>query len=122
MREEQMLVNKKTNIKKLYTYIIHHKSTSMFKNYFKAAWRNLVKNKAYSFINIGGLAIGMAVATLIGFWVYDEVTYNHNNKNYESIAEVRRLYTDPNTHQTFGVDNMHYPTVALLRNNYSQYF
>ncbi len=94
----------------------------MFKNYFKIAWRNLVKNKAYSFINIGGLAVGMAVAMLIGLWVYDEVTYNQSNKNYESIAEVRRLYTDPNTHETFGVDNMHYPTVALLRNNYSQYF
>lgn len=94
----------------------------MIKNYFKVAWRNLVKNKVYSFINIGGLAVGMAVAMLIGLWIYDEVTFNHSNKNYESIAEVRRLYTDPNTHQTFGVDNMHYPTAALLRNNYSQYF
>jgi putative ABC transport system permease protein len=94
----------------------------MLKNYFKIAWRNLVKNKTYSFINIGGLAVGMAVATLIGFWVYDEVTFNESNKNYESIAEVRRLFTDPNTHETFGVDNMHYPTAALLRSNYSQYF
>jgi len=94
----------------------------MFKNYFKTAWRNLLKNKAYSFINIGGLAVGMAVAMLIGLWVYDEVTFNESNKNYESIAEVRRLFTDPNTHETFGVDNMHYPTAALLRSNYSQYF
>ncbi|HWW41639.1 ABC transporter permease, partial [Pedobacter sp.] len=94
----------------------------MFKNYFKTAWRNLEKNKVYSFINIGGLAVGMAVAMLIGLWVYDEVTFNESNKNYESIAEVRRLYTDPNTHETFGVDNMHYPTAALLRSNYSQYF
>ncbi len=101
----------------------------MFKNYFlpvqhfvKTAWRNLVKNKAYSFINIGGLAVGMAVATLISLWIYDEVTFNHSSKNYESIAQVRRTYTDPDLHETFGVDNMHYPTAALLRSNYSQYF
>ena len=37
----------------------------MLKNYFKIAWRNLAKNKAYSFINIGGLAIGMAVAIML---------------------------------------------------------
>ena len=39
----------------------------MNKNYFKIAWRNLVKNKVYSFINIAGLATGMAVAMIIGF-------------------------------------------------------
>lgn len=94
----------------------------MFTNYFKIAWRNLVKNKAYSVINIGGLAIGMAVAILIGLWVYDEISFNKTHQNYTSIAQVRRVYTDPNTHETFGVENMHYPTAALLRNNYRQYF
>src|SRR3954470_8278074 len=94
----------------------------MFKNYFKIAWRNLEKSKVYSFINIGGLAAGMGVAMLIGLWVYDEATFDHNNKNYESIAQVRRTFTDPNTHETSGVDNMHYPTAALLKRDYSQYF
>jgi hypothetical protein len=37
----------------------------MFKNYIKIAWRNLIKNKAYSIINIGGLALGMAVTLII---------------------------------------------------------
>jgi hypothetical protein len=46
----------------------------MFKNYFKTAWRNLVKNKMSSFINIGGLAMGLAVAMLIGLWIYDEIS------------------------------------------------
>ena len=41
----------------------------MIKNYFKIAWRNLIKNKALSFINIGGLSVGMAVAMLIGLWI-----------------------------------------------------
>jgi len=40
----------------------------MIKNYFKIAWRNLAKSKGYSVINIGGLAVGMAVAMLIGLW------------------------------------------------------
>ena len=48
----------------------------MIKNYFKIAWRNLIKNKGYSAINIGGLAVGMAVAMLIGLWVYDELTFD----------------------------------------------
>ena len=46
----------------------------MFKNYFKTAWRTLIKNKVYSLINIGGLAEGMAVALLIGLWICDEVS------------------------------------------------
>ena len=94
----------------------------MFRTYFKTAWRNLIKNKFSSFINIGGLAVGMAVAMLIGLWIYDEVTFNESYQNYKSIAQVRRYYTDPNTHETNGVDNMHYPTAAILKRNYSQYF
>ena len=94
----------------------------MLKSYFKIAWRNLVKNKVYSFINIGGLAIGMAVATLIGLWVYDEITFDKSHENYERVAQVRRYYTDPNTLETNGVDNMHYPMAAILRNDYKPYF
>lgn len=60
----------------------------MLGNYFKIAWRNLVKSKGYSIINIGGLAVGMAVAMLIGFWVYDEFTFNTYHKNYDRIAQV----------------------------------
>ena len=60
----------------------------MIKNYFKIAWRNIVKNKGYSVINIGGLAVGMAVAMLIGLWVHDELTFNTYHKNYDRIAQV----------------------------------
>ena len=60
----------------------------MIRNYFKIAWRNLVKSKGYSAINIGGLAVGMAVAMLIGLWVHDELTFNQYHKNYERIAQV----------------------------------
>ncbi len=60
----------------------------MIKNYFKIAWRNLVKSKGYSAINIGGLAVGMAVAMLIGLWVYDELSFDKYHKNYDRIAQV----------------------------------
>ena len=60
----------------------------MFKNYFKTAWRNLLKDKMHSFINIVGLSVGMAVAILIGLWMYDEVSFNKNFDNYNRIAQV----------------------------------
>jgi putative ABC transport system permease protein len=69
----------------------------MFKNYFKTAWRNLIKNKAHSFINITGLSVGMAVAVLIGLWIYDEVSFNKSFENYNRIAQVMQ-------HQTFNGD------------------
>ena len=60
----------------------------MIKNYLKIAWRNLVKNKAHSAINIVGLSVGMAVAIIIGLWIWDELSYNKENPNYNQIAQV----------------------------------
>ncbi len=60
----------------------------MIKSYFKIAFRNLVKNKGYSFINIMGLATGMAVAILIGLWMWDELSYNKYHQNYDRLAQV----------------------------------
>jgi putative ABC transport system permease protein len=61
----------------------------MIKSYFRIAWRNLARNKISSFINIGGLAIGMAVALIIGLWIYDEISFNTWHKNYDRIAKVK---------------------------------
>jgi len=60
----------------------------MLKNYFKIAFRNLLKNKVYSFINISGLAIGMAATILIGLWIFDELSYDNHFKNKSAIAQV----------------------------------
>jgi putative ABC transport system permease protein len=68
-------------------------SPAMIKNYLKIASRNLAKNKISSFINIGGLAVGMAVAMLIGLWIYDELSYNKYHKNYNRIVKVLRQET-----------------------------
>ncbi len=64
------------------------KTQPMLKTYLKIAWRNLVKNKGYTAINIGGLAMGMAVSILIGLWIFDELSYNKHHDNYEGIAQV----------------------------------
>ena len=66
----------------------------MIKNYLKVAWRNVVKNKAHAFINIAGLSVGMAVAILIGLWMWDELTFNKSFANYNRLAVVLQ-------HQTF---------------------
>ena len=60
----------------------------MFTNFFKIAWRNLIRNKVYSFINILGLAAGMAVAAMIALWIWDEVTYDHYHTNHKQLAQV----------------------------------
>jgi len=60
----------------------------MLKNYLITAVRNLRKNKVHSFINIAGLSVGMAVAMLIGLWIWDEVSFNRGNPEYSHIAQV----------------------------------
>jgi len=66
----------------------------MLKNYLTVAWRNLKKNKVYSLINITGLAAGMAVAMIIGLWIFDELSVDKHFKNYDTIYQVMM-------HQTF---------------------
>ncbi|HKO82306.1 MAG TPA: ABC transporter permease, partial [Chitinophagaceae bacterium] len=92
----------------------------MLKNYFKIAWRNMTKNKGYSAINIGGLAVGMAVAMLIAFWIYDELSYDKFHKNYDRIAQVMQ-------HQTFNGykgtgQAIPMPLVAEMKSKYGSNF
>ena len=61
----------------------------MFINYLKIAIRNLRKNKGYSFINIFGLAVGIACCVLILLYIQNELSYDKYNKNYDQIYRVR---------------------------------
>ncbi|HWA33680.1 MAG TPA: ABC transporter permease, partial [Cyclobacteriaceae bacterium] len=95
-------------------------NTAMFENYFKVGFRNLRKNTGYSIINIGGLAAGMAVAILIGLWVYDELSFDKYHANYDRIAQVYQ-------HQTInGKVNtgpaLPRPVEMVLRNQYGSDF
>jgi putative ABC transport system permease protein len=69
-------------------YNINH--YSMYKSYLKIGWRNILKNKGYSLINIGGLACSLTVAMFIGLWIYDEISFNRSHDNYDLIAAVYR--------------------------------
>ncbi len=62
----------------------------MLKNYLKIAFRNLTRNKGFSFINIFGFAIGLAVCMIISFYVYDDLSYD---KFHENSEDIHRLLT-----------------------------
>jgi putative ABC transport system permease protein len=94
----------------------------MIQNYLKIAWRNLLRNKMYGLINIGGLAVGMAVAVLIGLWFYDEISYNHSHKNYERIAEVYRRNTEPLEQKIYSSNGVPRPVAKVQTGKYGHLF
>ncbi|MES2849493.1 MAG: ABC transporter permease [Bacteroidota bacterium] len=77
----------------------------MIKNYFKIAWRNLLKNKTFSLINITGLASGLACFILIALYVADELSYDKFNEKAERIYRV-------NSDIVFGGNNLHLAVTA----------
>ena len=90
----------------------------MIKNYFKIAWRNLLKNKIFSLINIAGLASGLACFILIALYVVDEMSYDKYNEKASRIYRV-------NSDIVFGGNKMHMavtadPMGAALKKDYPQ--
>ena len=73
----------------------------MLRNYLKIAIRNLLKNKAFSSINIFGLALGMTISMLIGLWIYDEYSYDHFHTNKDRIFRVMINGYDGNTGEKY---------------------
>ena len=65
------------------------KRNYMIKNYFKIAWRYMLHNKVYSALNIVGLATGMAVALLIGLWIYSQYSYDRFLPGYNQLYQVK---------------------------------
>ena len=72
----------------------------MIKNYFKIAWRNLWKNKTFSFINIFGLTIGLASFLLITLYIFDELTSDRFHKNADTIYRVIEQTKTPEGKET----------------------
>src|ERR1700676_2512599 len=90
----------------------------MLKNYLKVAWRNLVKNKTFSIINMVGLATGLSCFLLIALYVMDELSFDRHNKNADRIYRI-------NTDLRFGGAELHLPVApepmgATLKNDYPQ--
>src|SRR5689334_22736652 len=93
----------------------------MFKNYFKTAWRSLIKNRTSSLINISGLAAGMAVAMLIGLWIYDELSFNKCHENYDHIAQIMTRGVDAKE-GPYVNNSVQYPLATELQTNYADNF
>ena len=89
----------------------------MIRSYLKIAIRNLLGNRSISVINIGGLAIGMAVAMLIGLWVWDELSFNKYHQNYDRIAQVMENDTHNGTINTGSAIPL--PLDAEMRKTYA---
>ncbi len=68
----------------------------MLKNYFKTAWKNLSKNKVYSFINIAGLSIGLACAMLIVLYLKDDISFDKFHKNVNNIYRIISIQDNDN--------------------------
>jgi putative ABC transport system permease protein len=92
----------------------------MIRNYFRIALRSLAKNRVYSFINILGLAMGMAVVMLISLWMRDELSYNKEFPNYDRIVRVMINQTHGNDKRTNMTTPI--PLAADMRTKYGSDF
>ncbi len=74
------------------TLLLH---LTMLRNYLKIAWRNLLRKKIYSTINIIGLAVGITCCIMIAMYVSDELSYDRYNVHYNEIYRVLHAYRNP---------------------------
>ncbi len=91
----------------------------MFKNYLKIAWRNLIKNKAYSLINISGLAVGVCCFLLIALYVKNEFSYD---KFHSKSDRIYRVWQHENYGPKEDFVNTTTPVsmVKVLKTNYAE--
>jgi len=89
----------------------------MLKNYLKIAFRNIIKHRIYSFINIAGLSIGLCCCLLIFMYVRDELSYENYNKNAD---QVYRVYDERISDDSFSKIALTPPIMAAsLKQNFS---
>lgn len=91
----------------------------MFKNYFKTAWRSLLKGKGFSFINIAGLAIGMAGAILILLWLQNEISFDKFHANKDNLYQVYGLASDVDG-KAVAINVTSQPMGPALKQNYPE--
>jgi putative ABC transport system permease protein len=90
----------------------------MVKNYFKIAFRNLWRNKAFSAINIFGLAIGIATCLIIMLFVWNELSYDRFNKKADRI--IRVVFRGTVDGQKMKEANVMPPVAQILKSNYPE--
>jgi len=92
----------------------------MLQNFFKLAWRNLLKGKMYSAINLLGLSIGMAVTILIACWIDDELSFDRGFANHDRIGKVWQFVTFQKDVKS-SYDVMPVPIATELRTKYPDF-
>jgi putative ABC transport system permease protein len=92
----------------------------MIKNYLKIAFRNMVKYKGYSAINILGLAIGIACCLVIVIFVLDELSYDRYHKNAHRIYRVTREFMDANGTTSLHLGHVAPPFGPLMEKEFPQ--
>ncbi|TFG78471.1 MAG: hypothetical protein E4H23_07780 [Chrysiogenales bacterium] len=80
----------------------------MLKSYLKIAWRNIVRHKGYSFINIFGLAVGIACCLLIAIWVQNELGFDRFNEKADRIHRVYQQLTVNGQTRTAPITSAHW--------------
>lgn len=91
---------------------------TMFKNYLKISIRNILKHKGYSFINITGLAVGMAICILIFLWVQDELSFDRFHKNSNEIYRVTTEYKISSSGKILPIAVTPWPLGEALKNDF----
>src|SRR5215475_906580 len=64
----------------------------MIKNFFITAWRNLVNNRSFTFLNVSGLAIGVVVCLLIGVWLQQELSFDNFHPDNDNIFRISNTF------------------------------
>lgn len=90
----------------------------MFRNYLKVAFRNLTKNSVYSFINVVGLAVGLACSILISLWVLDELSYDRFQPKLKQLSQLWINATYDGKVNTF--QSVPFPSYKEIRNEDSR--
>ena len=91
----------------------------MIKNYFKTAWRNLIRGKSFSVINISGLAAGMAGAILILLWLQNEISFDKFHTNKDNLYEVYGMTGNTDGHAK-AIPVVSQPLGPALKQNYPE--
>jgi len=97
-----------------------HKPKSMLKNYFKTAFRNLSRHKNYTFINIAGLAVGIAVCLVIFIVIQFHLSYDNFHSKKNRIYRVLTEYHHSDAAEIFYGMGVPIPMPAGLKNDFPQ--
>ena len=91
---------------------------TMIKNYIKTAFRSLMKNKGFTFLNVFGLALGLATCMLIVFYVFDELSYDRYNTKADRIFRVNEDIKFGGSSNSYAI--VPAPMAAALKNDFPE--